>query len=88
MSFTNSVLRLIQAARYGDSQPARRWWLRRPSRSFRKSTGTSAVRSRMCTDLSTISDAYSQDCDWSAMRLSASVLIPRMPQWMSENRLE
>ncbi len=41
----------------------------------------------MCTDFRTISDAYSHDCDWMSIRLSASSVIPRMPQWMSEKRL-
>ena len=56
----------------GENQPERLWWLRRPSRSLRKRTGTSAVRSSMCTDFSTISDAYSQDCERRSMRSSAS----------------
>ena len=42
----------------------------------------------MCTDLSTISDAYSHDCDRRPMRSSAARVMPRMPQWMSEKRLE
>ena len=50
--------------------------------------GTSSVLSRMCTDLSTISDAYSHDWDCRFMRSNASRLIPRMPQWMSEKWLE
>ena len=41
----------------------------------------------MCTDFSTISDAYSQDWDCRSMRSSASRVMPRMPQWMSEKRL-
>ena len=41
----------------------------------------------MCTDFSTISEAYSQDCERRSMRSSASVVMPRMPQWMSEKRL-
>ncbi len=59
-----------------------------PLRSFRKRIGTSSVRSFMCTDLSTISDAYSHDCDRRPMRSSAPRVMPRMPQWMSEKRLE
>ena len=50
-------------------------------------TGTSVVRSSMCTDFSTISDAYSHDCDCRSMRSSASRVMPRMPQWMSEKWL-
>ena len=41
----------------------------------------------MCTDFSTISDAYSQDCDRRSIRIRASLVMPRIPQWMSENRL-
>src|SRR6478736_9533012 len=59
--YTNMARRLIQAACQGENQPERLWWLRRPSRSLRKRIGTSSVFSRMCTDFSTISDAYSQD---------------------------
>ena len=77
--------RLIHAAWNGENHPARLWWLSRPSRSFRKRTGTSVVRRRMCTDLSTISDAYSHDWEEMSMRSSASRVMPRMPQWMSEN---
>ena len=50
--------------------------------------GTSFVRSFMWTDLSTISEAYSHDCERSPIRSSASLLMPRMSQWMSEKRLE
>ncbi len=78
---------MIQAAWNGENQPERLWWLSRPSRSVRKVTGTSVVRSSMWTDFSTISDAYSHDCDEMSMRSRASRVIPRMPQWMSENRL-
>ena len=78
---------MIQAACQGENQPERLWWLRRPSRSLRKRIGTSSVRSFMCTDFSTISDAYSQDCERRSMRPSASLVMPRMPQWMSEKRL-
>ena len=41
----------------------------------------------MCTDFSTISEAYSQDCERRSMRSSASRVMPRMPQWMSEKWL-
>ena len=41
----------------------------------------------MCTDFSTISEAYSQDWDRRSIRSSASRVMPRMPQWMSEKRL-
>ena len=41
----------------------------------------------MRTDFSTISDAYSQDCDVRFMRVNASREIARIPQWMSEKRL-
>ena len=41
----------------------------------------------MCTDLRTISEAYSQDCERRSIRPSAALVMPRMPQWMSENRL-
>ncbi len=84
----NMALRLIHAALNGESQPSRLWWLTRPSRSLRNVTGTSVVRSSMCTDLSTISDAYSHDCDCRFIRSSASRVMPRIPQWMSLNRLE
>src|SRR6187551_149881 len=78
--YTNIACRLIQAACQGENQPERLWWLRRPSRSLRKRIGTSAVRSRICTDLSTISDAYCQDCDCRSMRTKPALLMPRMPQ--------
>src|ERR1700730_1622997 len=84
----NIALRLIHAAWNGENHPARLWWLTLPSLSLRKRTGTSAVRSFMRTDLSTISDAYSHDCDARLMRSSASFVMPRMPQWMSLKRLE
>ena len=84
----NIARRLIHAALNGESQPERLWWLSRPSRSLRNVTGTSVVRSSMCTDLSIISDAYSHDCDWRFMRSSASRVMPRMPQWMSLKWLE
>ena len=84
----NIALRLIQAALNGDSHPSRRWWLTRPSRSFRNVTGTSVVRRSMCTDFRTISEAYSHDCDCRFIRSSASRVMPRMPQWMSLNLLE
>ena len=84
---TNIARRLIQPAFHGAVQPARLWWLTRPSRSLRKRTGTSAVRRSMRTDFSTISDAYSQDCDESSIRANASRVIARIPQWMSENEL-
>jgi hypothetical protein len=42
--------------------------------------GTSSVFSFMWTDLSTISDAYSHDCERSPMRSSALRVMPRMPQ--------
>ena len=58
------------------------------SGSLRKRTGTSPVRSSRWTDFSTISDAYSQDCDSRSMRLKGVEREPRMPQWMSENLLE
>src|SRR5215203_6003074 len=80
--------RLIHAALNGENHPERLWWLSRPSRSFRKVTGTSVVRSSICTDFSIISDAYSHDCDWRFIRSSASRVMPRMPQWMSLNLLE
>ena len=41
----------------------------------------------MCTDFSTISDAYSHDCDRRSMRTQRVAVMPRMPQWMSEKRL-
>src|SRR6188768_1283235 len=85
--YTNIARRLIQAAYQGENQPERLWWLKRPARSFRKRIGTSAVRSFMCTDLSTISEAYSHDCDCRSMRTKARLVMPRMPQWMSENLL-
>src|SRR6478735_159396 len=81
----NIALRLIHAAWNGENQPKRLWWLTRPSLSFRKLTGTSVVRNCMWTDLRTISDAYSHDCELICMSRSASIVIPRIPQWMSEN---
>src|SRR5579872_1065327 len=80
--------RFIHAAFQGDSQPERLWWLSRPSWSFRKRTGTSVVASFMWTDLSTISEAYSHDCELSRIRTNASRVMPRIPQWMSEKWLE
>ena len=85
--WTSMARRFIQPARHGSSQPRRFMWLSRPSGSLRKWIGTSAVSSSMCTDLSTISEAYSQPCERRSMRASASRLMPRMPQWMSEKRL-
>ena len=84
--YTNIARKLIQAACHGENHPARLWWLSRPSRSFKKRMGTSSVRRRMCTDFSTISDAYSQDCERRSIRIKASVVMPRIPQWMSEKR--
>src|SRR4051794_8697304 len=78
--YTNIACRLIQAACHGENQPERLWWLKRPSRSLRNRIGTSAVRKRMWTDLSTISEAYCQDCDCRSMRTKPSLLMPRMPQ--------
>jgi hypothetical protein len=75
--------RLIHAALNGENQPSRLWWLTRPSRSFRNVTGASVVSRSMCTDLSTISEAYSHDCDCRFMRSRASRVMPRIPQWMS-----
>ncbi len=63
------------------------WWDSRPSRSLRNTTGTSVVFSSIRTDLRTISDAYSHDWETKPMRLSASRVMPRMPQWMSLNLL-
>lgn len=80
----NIAFRLIQAAENGLNQPARRWWLTLPSVSLRKRTGTSWVRRPKCTDLITISEAYSQLWDTNRMRTRASLVRPRMPQWMSE----
>src|SRR5687767_2654725 len=80
--------RLIHAACHGENHPARLWWLTRPSLSLRNRTGTSAVRSFMWTDFSTISDAYSHDCDERSMRSKARREMARIPQWMSENLLE
>src|ERR1700722_13845300 len=84
----NIARRLIHAAAHGENQPERLWWLRRPSRSFRKRIGTSCGRSRMWTDLSTISEAYSHDCERSPIRSNAARVMPRIPQWMSEKWLE
>src|SRR6478735_7262816 len=86
--YTNIARRLIQAACQGENQPDRLWWLKRPSRSLRKRIGTSSVFKCMCTDLSTISEAYSQDCERRSMRSSAALPMPRIPQWMSEKWLE
>ena len=41
----------------------------------------------MCTDFRIISDAYSQDCERRSIRVRASLVIARIPQWMSENEL-
>ncbi len=41
----------------------------------------------MRTDFNTISLAYSHDCDWMFIRTSASLVIARIPQWMSEKEL-
>ena len=73
----------LLAAAQGENQPERLWWLTRPSRSLRKDTATSLVRSSIWTDLITISDAYSHDCDCKSIRMKASRVMPRMPQWMS-----
>ncbi len=81
--WTNIARRLIQAAANGENQPDRLWWESRPSRSLRKVTGTSVVRSSIRTDLSTISEAYSHDWETMPIRTSASRVMPRMPQWMS-----
>ncbi len=83
----NMARRLIQAAWNGENQPERLWWDSRPSRSLRKVTGTSTVFSPIRTDFSTISEAYSHDCDTRPMRSSASRVMPRMPQWISLKRL-
>src|SRR2546427_48425 len=53
----NMALRLIHAAAHGENQPERLWWLKRPSWSFKKRTGTSAIRRFMRTDFKTISAA-------------------------------
>src|SRR5579872_4358058 len=84
----NMALKLIQAAAHGENHPARLWWLTRPSQSFRNRIGTCATRRFMWTDLSTISDAYSQDWERSPIRSSAGRVIPRIPQWISEKWLE
>src|SRR5580704_18371209 len=80
----NMARRLIHAAAQGENHPERLWWLSLPSRSFRNRMGTSAVRSFMCTDLRTISDAYSHDWERRPMSSSAGRVMPRIPQWMSE----
>src|SRR5260221_592812 len=84
----NMARKLIHAAAQGENQPERLWWLSLPSRSFRKRIGTSSVFNLMWTDLRTISDAYSHDCDRSPIRSSDAREMPRIPQWMSEKRLE
>jgi hypothetical protein len=42
----------------------------------------------MCTLFSTISEAYSQDCERRSMRCRASSVRPRIPQWISLKWLE
>ena len=59
------------------------------ARAARRLAAGTAPELRLCpssrqTDFSTISDAYSQDCDSSSMRFNASLVMPRMPQWISE----
>ena len=46
--------------------------------------GTSAVFNPRRAAFKTISEAYSQECDSSPMTTSASRVIARIPQWMSE----
>src|ERR1035437_5348791 len=58
---TNIARRLIHAAWKGENHPDRLWCDKRPSRSFKKVTGTSVVSNPIRTDFSTISDAYSHD---------------------------
>ena len=41
----------------------------------------------MRTDLRTISEAYSHDCECRSILRSAASVMPRMPQWMSERWL-
>src|SRR3954463_14108205 len=77
---TNIAFRLIQPAFHGDVHPARAWWLNRPSLSLRKVAGTSSNLKPRCADLSTISEAYSHDCDASSILLNASIVNPRIPQ--------
>ena len=83
----NIARRLIQAAWNGENQPDALVMGQAAVPVLENVTGTSVVRSSIRTDLSTISEAYSQDCDTRPIRTSASRVMPRMPQWISLNLL-